>query len=193
MFSIIKRITCATLLVILPAFSAHANSVGFDSPVYTAQNGQISVTVVYDYSDFPMSGGGFDFLYDASSLELVSVTLAPRAFDVMSSSTGVSDMPGIIRNANHSTEWFTGISSSGDFMTVVFNVLSNPVGDPGCDGFQMCLVPTPFNPLINLTGFPVTEELLMDAQARVAPVPVPAAFWLFASGLLGVLRLRKTS
>lgn len=42
-----------------------------------------------------------------------------------------------------------------------------------------------------LLEIPVTD--FIGASVEVAPVPVPAALWLFASGLIGLLGLRKRS
>lgn len=39
----------------------------------------------------------------------------------------------------------------------------------------------------------VTPADLLNAQVTAAPVPVPGAFWLFGSGLIGLLGLRKKS
>lgn len=191
MSSSIRSFLIAALLSCLPAWTAHANSVGFSSSTYAPDNGQLIVTVVYDYSDFAMAGGGFDLLYDPESLEFVSYTAAPRQPDVMWTYGGTVDEPGIVYGIGHSTKFFNGITSSGEFGTIVFNVLSTPVGDPGCDGFQLCLVPTIFNPFVTLSGNLVTDEILADAYAQVVTVPAPAAFWLLAGGLVGLLRRRS--
>ena len=170
------------MLVGMPALASQANSVGFGSSTYSPDNGQLVVTVVYDFTDFGMFGGGFDLLYDAEALEFVSFTASLLPPDIWFWGFGAVEEPGRVTDLYLSnSSFFNGINSAAEYGTIVFNVLSGSIGDPGCDGFELCLVSNANNPLVSLAGSIVDDELLSDARARV--VPLPAAFWLLVSGL----------
>jgi len=77
-------------------------------------------------------------------------------------------------------------SSIRPLLVRVQPVLNAGVGDPGCDGFQLCLVTNASNPFVDLGSNLVINDLLADAHASVVSVPVPASLWFFlASALVG--------
>lgn len=179
----------AGLVLVLIAAGAKAASLSFDMAGYSAQAGsQLSVTVSYDFTDIPSTGGGFNVLYDDSVLEFVSYTVAPGSGAInvgdhatSASPAGMLDSPGNYLNAGIGTfEHALGIYTSGAIGTFVFNVLGAG-GDGGC-GATLCLTPVPTYPMYSLGQQDITAAVFANGITEANVVPIPAALWLLLSG-----------
>lgn len=176
-------------------FNASANSISFDMGEYMAQDGTVTVTINYDFSDFAMFGGGFDVLYDSSVIEFVSYEQAPLPADAQApaSPVGALAAPGAYEGAGIGTfDFFTGMTSTGVIGTFTFTQIDLAGGgDAGC-GFTLCLTPNAVNPLVSLAGADVSLDIL-GGGSNVTAVPVPAAVWFLLSGLGALLGFGRKS
>jgi len=136
---------------------------------------------------FPITeGGGFNLAYDPSILNVNSVSIDGAFWTFVNVLGTIDNVLGTLSEVQVSDFSFPGIS--GDFIvaTIEFHAvglgtsnltLTNSVGNPWAyDG-------SPITPLSFVSG-------------SVTVVPIPAAVWLFGSGLLGlvgVARRKKTA
>ncbi len=191
-FSIQYLKLCSLLVVSAASANAQANNVSFDQALYSGSVGiQINVTVSYDFTSFIMFGGGFDLIYDPEALEFVSYTQAPLAPDAEApaSPIGYLESPGNYIGAGVGTfEGFFRITSANDFGTFVFVLLGDSSILTTPCGMTLCLTPTAFNPMTDLAGNIVDQEIFSNgiSAATVQAVPLPAAIWLIL-GALGVV------
>lgn len=165
-----------------------ANYVGFEQDFYTQNSGQVSIDLVYDFSDFPVVGGGVDIIYDYGFIEFVSYTQAPLASDVHPSQSpvGALSQPGLYTGPGIGYLGpFGGITSAGTIGTFVFSVIGTPTNSTPC-GATLCITGNAVNPFISLMGIDVTAELLDNGfnSAEVVVVPLPATLWLLLSGVV---------
>ena len=190
----------AALMVSGMMFGANANNISFDQAQYTVNPGDaVQVTVTYDFTDFAMFGGGFNLIYDASTLTFVDY--ARTDFDVMgadlppqnaASPTGGLDSAGNYLGAGIGTfDFFNGLLASGVIGVFTF-IYDGPPTEGGFGtpcGSQLCLMPNvPQNPMVSLAGGDVTADIFGDPNAiYAANVPVPAAVWFLLSGLGALL------
>ncbi len=171
------------------------DSMGLFPPV-TSYNGMISISVLFDYTDFPMFGGGVDMIYDPNAIEFAQFVQGMFQQDVyLVSPIGVITEPGLISNLGvTTTDFFNGIGGQGAVGTFYFNILgASDAGATPC-GMLLCIVPNATNPFVSLAGSEVTDEILGNgiAGASIAlPVPLPAAIWFMLSGLGLLVRLRR--
>ncbi len=185
--SFIKAIVVLTVSVAM--YSVSANSVGLEQVEYDGNFDQVSITLVYDFTDFSMFGGGLDIIYDANSIEFVSYTQQdPLPFDAQAPASPVGELtaPGLYSGAGIGTfEFFNGMNSAGNIGTFVFNIVGpTDAGATPC-GFALCLAPNAINPFVSLAGDIVTDELIANGFNGTlgVPIPVPAAVWLMLSGV----------
>lgn len=185
-------------------FNTQAGSVGFDSMSYDGSTGQVTVTVVYDFTDVNVFGGALNLLYDASALTFVSYEQAPLQDDVWApaSPIGSLDAPGVYGSfgigANKVVQLFGGITSAGPIGTFIFDVMgtTNPGSTP-C-GMTLCLQTDSLNFWYYLDGLELvnlSEELMSNGISEanvVVPVPVPPAIMLFMGGLCGLLGFSRS-
>ncbi|MFK8031259.1 MAG: hypothetical protein AB8G18_13570 [Gammaproteobacteria bacterium] len=175
-------------------FNANATSFGLNQSVYTANDGTVSVTLAYDFSDVAMFGGGVDIIYDTAALEFVSYTRADLSPEIQLPMDGSLDEPGVYSGVGIFTNFFNGISSAGDIGTFQFNFLggSNPASTP-C-GMTLCMQVAEFQSFITLAGSDITEQVLANSiTGATVVVPVPAALWLMLGGLGTLAGLSRNS
>ncbi len=190
--------TVVTLLATGLMINANANSVGFDQDNYSGTI--ISVSVIYDFTDFAMFGGGVDIEYDPNALLFIDYTQGPLAADVVGPASPVGSLtaPGLYSGPGIGTweAWFWGINSAGTIGTLTFNVLgTNDPGATSC-GLALCLLRNNLNPFVSVAGSDVNDELFANgiSGANIAlPVSVPAATWLMLSGLIGIIGFGRRS
>jgi hypothetical protein len=133
--------------------------------------------------EFPESqGGGFNLSYDPSVLNVTDV-----AIDDLNTWTFVNDS-GSIDNVNGElndvlVSDFPGVS--GDFNVATISFLTVGAGTSA-----LALTESLINPWAS-DGVAIHPTQVSDALVQVQVVPVPAAFWLLASGLIGLLSVAK--
>jgi len=108
---------------------------------------------------------------------------------------GVSVYQGLVE-AQELSPIFGGFSNYGDFADNIYIAGTNPV--TGGLGTTLMDVVLPFSGAYTIavggeSGFPLAGVFAYDMDVTIAPVPLPAAFWLFGSSLagLGVFRRRR--
>ena len=187
--SIYKGLAALTMSVVM--VGASANSVTFDQAVYDGSAAQIFVTVNYDFTEFPMHGGGVNLEYNTDVLQFWDYEQAPLPADAGAgpvSPVGGFEYPGLYAGFGiGSYDLFNGMGGAGPIGTFVFNVVGT--ADPGTSdtecGEVLCLLANPFNPMTSIAGFYLSDEFFPQG-AHVQPIPVPAAVWFLLSGV-GVL------
>ena len=167
--------------------STWANSVGFGSDVYFSSSGQVSIDLLYDFTNYSMYGGSVDITYDASFLEFVSFTHGPFGSDVHypASPIGSLEAPGLYSGVGigHLGPFGSGITSAGAIGTFVFSVIGTPTSSTPC-GEALCISGYEFDPFISVMGADVTEELLANGiDSAIVVVPLPATAWFLVSGV----------
>ena len=179
-----------TLLVMLNGPVAAANSVQFTQGniINAASGDSLTVDLVgRDFTGGP-DGAAFSLAWNPSVLGYVNTTIANPPWDISSfddtrAASGLVDFVFLNKSVGDA-------GSNFDIASFTFNVLGNP-------GATTALALS--NPAIADTGFTLPGGILIDvnyvnSQVQVAPVPVPAAAWLFGTGLmslLGSMRIRK--
>ncbi len=127
-----------------------------------------------------VDGGGVNFSYDASVLNVVSISINESVWDLGAGiSTGIIDnitgtVGGISVNA------WSDVIGNFSVATITFQAISSGSSD-------LSLSEWGFNPWAS-NGNIINPDFV---NATVQVVPVPAAIWLFGSGLIGLLGLSK--
>ena len=113
-----------------------ANSVGFGSDVYVSDSGQVSLDLIYDFTNYLVFGGGVDITYDASFIEFVSFTPGPFASDVhpAASPAGSLSYPGLYSGVGIGNlgPFGSGITSAGAIGTFVFSIIGTSTDSTPC-------------------------------------------------------------
>jgi hypothetical protein len=123
--------------------------------------------------------GGFDFnvSYDADVLSFSDYVLGTDLGN--SRDTGLGDNGGTINLAAYSLEW--DLSSQPDTFTLAtLSFSGNSVGNSSFLFSQVTLG--------DFSGDPLSANL---ETGNVNVIPIPGAVWLFASGLAGLVGIRK--
>jgi len=176
---------------------SNAATVTFSNTSIAANlNDIITVDVMMDFTGDPTLGGGLDIFYEPSILSFVSFDFGTSDLVL---DLGLSRAPDVV--APNKLEGlafsggFNGIAGPGTVGTLTFQAVS--VG-----AFTLTMADTTEaldgGRFISATDF-FTEQTIAYGTADVSVtgtvVPVPAAVWLFASGLMGltgVAAKRKT-
>jgi hypothetical protein len=192
-----KTITVVAALTLfgLTAASAQAsvtltNTVSFTESTFNVNNGD-TLTVDLVGSNFTLGpdGAAFSLAWNPSVLSYVNTSITNPSWDATfvnadSAASGLIDYV------------FLAKSTAGDaganfaLASFTFNVIGN-AGDVS----SLTLSNDPYNVgFISPGAVPINVNYI-DSQVEIAAVPVPAAAWLFGSGLMGLLgsmRLRKS-
>ncbi|MEM7083911.1 MAG: hypothetical protein AAF465_14375 [Pseudomonadota bacterium] len=180
--------------------NALAGSVGLDALSYDGNNGQVSVTVIYDFTDENVFGGALNLIYDAGALVFVTYEAAPLQPDVWApaSPVGSLDSPGFYQDfgiaANKLQGVFGGITSAGEIGTFTFLVLDSTHPSATPCGMTLCLEESSINPWLNVSAEPIGDALLASGISGanvIVPVPVPSAYFLLLSSVAGLFGVRR--
>jgi len=169
----------ATALLFSSGGAVLAATVGFNpDPAIVNPGDTIDVAIVgIDFTE--LSGGTFDIGFDSAHLQINSVSIDPY-FDFLPEGGGPASgdvWPGV------GFDVFVNAPAAGDFTIATINLTALVAGTSD-------LV------ILNSQFFSTTAQLDPTLlSGTVNSVPVPAAVWLFASGLLGLVGVarRKTS
>ena len=169
----------ATALLFSTSGVAQAATVGFSPDPANVNVGETFTVDIVGIGFTELSGGTFDIGFDSTHLLFNSVSIDPY-FDFLPEPGGpaAGDVwPGV------GFDVFANAPAVGDFViaTISLTVLRN--GTSHLD-------------ILNSESFSTTELLNpMFRQGIVTTIPVPAAVWLFGSGLLGLFGVarRKTA
>ena len=171
------------VLVIGGAAAAQAATVSFNPETSTAGVGStVSLNLVgTDFNSGSLDGGGINFTFDASVVEVTSVTVDTSIWEFFSSNGTIDNVAGTVNDIQFNSFQ----SRTGDllFATVDFLVIGTGFSPLGLSEF----LGNPF-----ATGGQVYPGVVFSQDASISNVPVPGAVWLFGSalGLVGWLRRR---
>lgn len=181
---------CAAIGLLLACSVTQANSIAID-PVTDSAPANGTINYSFAGSNFETLGGAFDLSWDASVLTYngdfaFDAGLTPRDafFDIID-----FQAPGLL-----SIGWNAGFGSS-----IIFGAIPKAIGSLS---FTMKSTTNPgdFSALtmvdsVNWGGFTdaIGSPLAINYVGGMAtnPVPVPAAVWLFGSGLLGLVGMAR--
>lgn len=158
------------------------NHVYIDPPSQTLQIGDIfSVNVIGENFNLGLDGGSFDLTFNSSILQADSVSLNTAVWNFAAVKGSIDNNSGRID--------FTDFAQFGVNTTnTTFNIATFSFRAIGAGDSPLTLILNDNDPFA--TGGEIAPVNFSQASVNVAAVPVPAAFWLFGSALLGGLSLR---
>ena len=175
-----RRIHVLLFVLLFSPFTAlvsQAATVGFNPVSTTVMPGAGFSIHIIGQGFTELSGGEFSLGYNDAVIEILSVAIDPRwdFAPVPGSKTGPGRWTGI------AFDTFVNAPATGDFniATVSFKALGSGTSTVN---------------ILNSQFFSTTVQLsptLGSAQVKVEAVPIPAAVWLFGSGLLGLLGIAR--
>ena len=125
-------------------------------------------------------GGGAEFLFDETILQVNSVTIDTGVWDTFTNDGTINNANGDVTNI--AVAAFNDPGSNFIVATVEFTAVG--------DGFtDLILSENPLNPWAS--GGNTINPTLTNGAVTVSAVPLPAAFWLFGSGLLGLVGMAR--
>lgn len=178
----ITKYICALALSCLVG-AAQAASVTIDSLGQVGSS--ISFRVNVNFTGTPTNGGEFLLSYDTNILGDASFAYNSDFFTGSTSmlSTGVDDTTsGFLKNIGFDASSYVGPGILGTVTFSVLNTVAALVASAEDD---------PFYAFINDTDSSNLGMNYGSASLQVSAVPVPAAVWLMASGLLGMVGLSR--
>lgn len=179
----IKKIMAIFLLLFSGCVSAA--TIGWDTaPASINVGDSFSLNILGSGFISNVDGGGVNFSYDSSILNVTSVSIDGSVWDFGSAgiSTGVIDngagtVDGIMVNT------FSDVIGSFDVATIQFLAI-------GSGTSALNLAEYALNPWAS--GGSLINPIMAGSSLTVLQsVPVPAAVWLFGSGLLGLIGLAR--
>mgnify|MGYP003572662002 FL=1 len=193
----IKRLVGASaLLFAITATSANATSVTASGPSAVDIGQQIVIELQGDFVGVGMNGGGLDFTWDDALVSLDSVTLdVPN--DPALSCGGASTNANCPADTSTTTRvaWGTFgsppvIVSSSDPAGIVMATLTFTALAGGNAAFSMADAGLGW---LNEAFSPVATPDFLNTSVTInaGVVPVPAAVWLFGSGLIGLVGMAR--
>ena len=176
----------STCVLLCSASIVHAATLSFSSASVTANVGDlITLDVLMDFTGDPTVGGGTDIFYDASVLSFQGFDFGTTT---LSLDTDFNRTPDGLTNELEGLAFgnFGGLSGPGTIGTLTFQAiavgditLSMAVTDNLLAGGDFTSATT-FGP-----------QVVSFGTADVSIVPVPAAVWLFGSGLIGLVGVAR--
>lgn len=156
--------------------SVHSASIGFNSSLVNV-NQSDSFSLIVQGSDFsPFVGGGLNMSFDASVLNISSVTINTTVFDFAVDAGIVDNNFGRLLNTSFNS--FAGASGDFDIMTINFTAV-------GAGSSELILSESLLWVFADTSGNLIGDQIsYASAMVNVQPVPVPAALWLFGSGMI---------
>jgi len=175
-----KLSTAVAALVL--SCGVNAATVGFNNSNSTFNLGDtFSLTV--QGSDFGLIvGGGLDLSFDASILQVNTVTINQSVFEFY---IGDGTEEGVLDNSfgellNTSFNTFFGATGNFDIMNISFIAVGAGQSDLVLSESALWVFAD------ELGGYYGNQVVFDPAVVNVSAVPVPAAIWMFGSGLLGL-------
>jgi hypothetical protein len=145
----------------------------------------VSIDLLMDFSDNPTLGGGLDIIYNATALDFLSFTFDSTFLGVTDSSfscPGAASCPSIDQANtvfNIAFGNFSGLGGPYIVGTLIFNTLT-----PGTSLLSTAETTGPAGPFVSV--FTYQPQSVTYLGTSITTVPIPAAIYLFASGLLGL-------
>lgn len=133
-------------------------------------------------SAFPeIVGGGLNLDFDPAVVQIDSVAINTTVFDFYTAEGSLDNLVGTLTDTSFNT--FAGVSGSFDIMTIGFTAVGAGVS-------TLMLSESSIAVFSDSSGNTIGDQISYEtATITVSAVPVPAAIWLFASGLIGLARV----
>ena len=167
------------ILVLVVSVTASAANVGFNPGGATVVNGStFSMDLIgTGFNSGDLDGGGINFSYDASVVQVISVSVDTTTWEFFSDNGTIDNILGSVTGI----QFNSFESRTGDLLFATVNFMAI-----GVDTTQLGLSEFLDNPFA--TGGAPYSGVAFDQNGSimVAAVPVPAAVWLFGSAL-GIL------
>lgn len=185
-----KTILIASLLLIVGQLNAA--TVSFNNSLTNVNQGDTFSLTVQGTDFAPIVGGGLNLSFNSSVLQVNSVTINQSVFEFY---IGDGTEEGIVDNSfgqllNTSFNSFFGASGNFDIMDISFTAVGTGTSDLNLSESLLWVFADEFGGYYGdqVTYDPATVNV-------VSAVPVPAAVWLFGSGIIGLAGLarRKSS
>lgn len=179
----IKKVMAVFLLLFSGYISAA--TIGWDAAPATINVGDsFSLNILGSAFTGNVDGGGVNFSYDSSILNVISISIDEAVWDFggFGISTGAIDnftgtVDGIMVNT------FSVVTGSFDVATIQFQAI-------GAGTSALNLVEYALNPWAS-GGALINPIMASSSLTVLQSVPIPAAVWLFGSGLLGLIGLAR--
>ena len=157
---------------------ALAATVGFSpSPKSAATNETFDMDIVGTGFTDPLAGGTFDISFDSNLVQINSVTVNTTVYEFLPDG-GSLISPGLWGTVGFDT---FGTAPTGDITIATVNLTALGTGTS-----NLTIVNSEFYDDTVNTLFPTLTPGVINP-----PVPVPAAVWLFGSGLVGFIGLAR--
>ena len=175
----LKKLACALMLFgLVGAVQAASVSLTPLSSQPVTLGSLISFDVMLDFGDAPVTSGDFNLTYDTTRLAFSGFNYGSNTFGVSTFNINPSSPDGEVQGIG-----FVGsISGSGILGTVTFLTEGLGMAD---------LSPVAASPPGFFNGSSPVVPDYFGNSAQISAVPVPAAVWLMASGLLGMVGLSR--
>lgn len=180
-----SALAAATLLMFALS-SVQAASISL-TPANTnvSVGGLFNLDVSIDFSDDATLGGGLDVLYDGTALAFQSFTFGTTTLDLDPAFSRIPDeLPNKLEGLAFGN--FNGLTV-GIVGTLTFQALT-----AGNSLLSMAVtIPSKGGDFVSANTFDVQSVTFNGANVNASAVPVPAAAWLFGSGLLGLVGIMR--
>ena len=179
-----KELEKNILFVTLMLFShvAMAGTISWNTTANTVDENDIfSLDIIgTDFAEI-VDGGGVDLTFDASVLNVLSISFDTSVWNIGTSAGTINNTLGTVDGIAAGA--FTSVTDNFIFATIQFQSV-------GLNGTNSSLGLTEYvgNPWAS-GGTVITP--LNFVNGNVSVVPVPAAVWLFGSGLLGLIGVAR--
>ena len=189
---------CAVILAAL-ATSVNAASVSVSGPATVLPGDAFQITLQGDFSGVGLFGGDVLLNWNDSLVDLTSVTLETGTTDVAFSCPGTAPYCSGIDDTAFVVGWgpsgsvvLDGTEPAPTLMaTLNFTALPGP---GGLADFSLAPFLGGFGGILDASGNDITFSTELNGasvQIGVSASPVPAAVWLFGSGLLGLVGVAR--
>ena len=184
MYNKFLKILAAVAVLGFSAGAAMANTVSLvqPNPIFTNGAATLDLDLIGTFTD-AVDAGDFSISWDATVLEYTGIVVADPPWDTpfIDDSSAPAGLVEII---------FLGTSGPAvtnfDILTISFNVIGADGDSTTVDMFEGA-----FSTGWSAPGGIQVPVDYIDGQVTVSPVPVPAAVWLMASGLLGLVGVAR--
>jgi len=179
-------------LFLLVAGQVNAASVGFNNNSSSVNQGETFSLTVQGSGFDTIVGGGLNLSFDASILQINSVTINQSVFEFY---IGGGTEEGILDNSfgqllNTSFNTFFGAAGDFDIMDINFTAVGSGVSNLALSESSLWVFA---DDLGGYYGDQITFDPATVQVASVSAVPIPAAVWLFGSGLIGLAGVARRS
>lgn len=173
-------------LALFSASVVNAATVSFSETSVTAGIGDIiTLDVLMNFTDDPTLGGGTDIFYDASVLSFQSFDFGTTTLPL---DVSFNRTPDELTNELEGLAFgnFNGLTGPGVVGTLTFQAIA--LGDTS---LSMAVTSEALKGGDFISEADYSVQLVTFGSANVNVVPVPAAVWLFGSGLLGLVGVAR--